>query len=228
MEIYFYAGDTEAINREISIIPRDDLKAQKDIALAMLVYSIKHKNYNYMTLYSFRLLSLMKLKENLSLMPGELAEVLYPYAFNECLTKESRDYSVKPELILSMMKVESNFNHKAVSPAGAAGLMQLMPRTAKEISKKTGLPDFDLSDPCISIKFGTNYIAWLDRYYKSHIEYMVAAYNGGAGNVNRWIKRPLNNDIDYFSEFTPFDETRDYIFTTKKYLIQYRSIYKNR
>ncbi len=228
IEVYFYAGDIDAINREIKLIPNDDLKAQKDLSLALLVYSKKHRNYNLLTLHGYRLLSLLKLKENLSLIPREYAEVLYPYAFNECLIKESSINSVKPELILSMMKVESNFNHKALSPAGAAGLMQLMPRTAKEISKKFGLSKFNLLDPCTSIKFGTNYIAWLDKYYKSHIEYLIAAYNGGAGNVNRWIKRPVNNDIDYFSEFVPFDETRDYIFRTKKYLIQYESIYKNR
>jgi soluble lytic murein transglycosylase len=228
IEIYFYAGDIEAINRVISLMPHDDLKAQRDLALALIFYSKKHRNYNLLTFNGFRLLSLLKLKENLSLIPVEFAEVLYPYAFNECITKESTEYPVKPELILSMMKVESNFNHKALSPAGAAGLMQLMPRTAKEISKKLGILKFELFDPCTSIKFGTDYISWLDRYYKGHIEYIIAAYNGGAGNVNRWIKRPLNRDIDYFSEFTPFDETRDYIFRTKKYIIQYESIYKNR
>ncbi|PKL18828.1 MAG: hypothetical protein CVV49_03965 [Spirochaetae bacterium HGW-Spirochaetae-5] len=228
IEVYFIAGDIEAINREIRLIPHDDLNAQRDLALALTIFSKKYKNYNLLTFHCFRLLNLLKLKENLSFIPVEFAETLYPYAFNECITQGSTEYPVKPELMLSMMKVESNFNHKALSPAGAAGLMQLMPNTAKEISKKLGISKFELFDPCTSIKFGTDYIAWLDRYYKGHIEYMIAAYNGGAGNVNRWIKRPLNRDIDYFSEYTPFDETRDYIFRTKKYLIQYESIYKNR
>jgi soluble lytic murein transglycosylase len=170
----------------------------------------------------------MNINENPAFIPREFAEILFPYAFIDCVNKESRKYSVEPELILSMMKVESNFNHKAVSPAGATGLMQLMPGTAKDISKKLSLSKYELSDPCTSIKFGTNYIAWLDRYYKGHIEHMIAAYNAGAGNVNRWIKRPHNHDADYFSEFAPYDETRDYIFRTKKYKIQYESIYKNR
>ena len=54
---------------------------------------------------------------------------------------------------------------------------------------------------------------------------MVSGYNAGAGNVDKWIKSTSNTDLDYFSEFTPFLETRDYIFRTKKFIVQYRSIY---
>jgi len=226
IETYFYAGDVDSINREIKLIPEDDKDAQKNLALAMTVYSIKHKYYNYSTFYGFKLLNLMNIKENLSLLPREYAEALYPYAFTECVNDESRMFKVKPELLLSMMKVESNFNFNAVSPAGAAGLMQLMPPTAKGIAKELGIDKYNLIDPCTSIKFGASYIAWLDRYYKGQIEYMVAGYNAGAGNVDKWKANAANKDIDHFSEFTPFDETRDYIFRTKKYLIQYESIYK--
>jgi len=227
IELYFYAGDTESLNREINLIPENDIQAQKDLALAMTVYSIKHKHYNYSTHYAFRLLNLLELKENLSLMPQVFSEALYPYAFADCVKNESRRSVVKPELILAMMKVESNFNHNATSPADAAGLMQLMPDTAKGISKELGISKYELTDPCTSIKFGAKYIAWLDRYYKGRIEYMVAAYNAGAGNVNIWGKKSVSKDLDYFSEFIPFDETRDYIFRTKKCIIQYDTIYKN-
>jgi soluble lytic murein transglycosylase len=227
IEVYFYAGDIDSVNREIKLIPDDDEDSQKDLALALIFYSIKHKYYNYSSFYSFRLLNLMKIKENLSLLPREFAEALYPYAFAGCVKKESKQFNVKTELILSMMKVESNFNFNAVSPAGAAGLMQLMPPTARGIAKEIGIAKYDLNDPCTSIKFGANYIAWLDRYYKGQIEYMVAGYNAGAGNVDKWKAAASNKEIDHFSEFTPFDETRDYIFRTKKYLIQYESIYKN-
>ena len=227
IETYFYAGDIDSVNREIKLIPEDDEDAQKDLALALTAYSIKHKFYNYSTFYSFKLLKILKLKENLSLIPEEFSEALYPYAFADCVNEESKTFNVKRELILSMMKVESNFNFNAVSPAGAAGLMQLMPPTAKGIAKEIGVAKYDLSDPCTSIKFGANYIAWLDRYYKGQIEYMVAGYNAGAGNVDKWKAAASNKEIDYFSEFTPFDETRDYIFRTKKYLIQYESVYRN-
>jgi len=227
IETYFYAGDVDAINREIRLVPDDDSSAQKDTALALTVYSIKHRYYNFSTFYGFKLLHALKLKENLSLLPKEFAEALYPYAFPDCVNEDSKKFRVKPELLLSMMKVESNFNYNAVSPAGASGLMQLMPATAKGISKELKFSGYDLIDPCTSIKFGAHYIAWLDRYYKGQVEYMVAGYNAGAGNVDKWKSRSANKDIDHFSEFTPFDETRDYIFRTKKYIIQYETIYKN-
>jgi soluble lytic murein transglycosylase len=102
-----------------------------------------------------------------------------------------------------------------------------MPVTAKGIAKELRITEFDLNDPCTSIKFGAHYIAWLNRYYNGQIEYMVSGYNAGAGNVDKWKKRDTNKDIDLFSEFTPFNETRDYIFRTKKYMIQYELIYKN-
>jgi len=172
---------------------------------------------------------MLKIRENLSLLPKSFSEALYPYGFEDCVGSESKSYRIKPELILSMIKIESNFNSNAVSPVGASGLMQLMPQTAKGIARNLKISKYDLNDPCTSIKFGVDYIAWLNRYYKGQIEYMVAAYNGGPGNVDKWKARELNSkDIDYFSEFTPYNETRDYIFRTKKYLIQYESVYKNR
>lgn len=226
IEKYFYSGDIDAVNREIKLIPEDNPEDQRDLAIALTFYSIKHGFYNYSTFYGFKLLNYSKIKENISLLPRSFAEALYPYAFRDCVNRESRNFSIKAELLLSMMKVESNFNYNAVSPAGAAGLMQLMPLTAKGISRELGMTKYSLTDPCTSIKFGANYISWLNRYYKGQIEYMVSGYNAGAGNVDKWRARDINKDIDRFSEFTPFDETRDYIFRTKKYMIQYESIYK--
>jgi soluble lytic murein transglycosylase len=226
LENYFLAGDIDSVNREIKLIPEKDQEAQKDLAVAMIVYASKYGYFNYSSFYGFRLLALLKIKENLSLIPPVYAKILYPYAFSQCVNDESARYRVRRELLLSMMKVESNYNHNAVSPAGATGLMQLMPYTARGIARELKLKKPDLRDPCISIKFGAYYISWLNRYFNGRIEYMVSGYNAGAGNVDRWKKKDINKDMDLFSEFTPYDETRDYIFRTKKYMIQYELIYK--
>ncbi len=227
IEAYFYAGDISSVNREIGIIPDNDQESQRDAALALTLYSIRHHYYNYASFYGFKLLGHMKLKENLSLLPEEFSKALYPYAFKDCVNRESKSFNVRNSLLLSLMKVESNFNYNAVSPVGAKGLMQLMPPTARGIANELKIHSYDLSDPCTSIRFGAHYIAWLDRYYHGQIEFMVAGYNAGAGNVDRWRANTKNKDMDFFSEFTPFDETRDYIFRTKKYLVQYESVYKN-
>ncbi|HPR37222.1 MAG TPA: transglycosylase SLT domain-containing protein [Spirochaetota bacterium] len=227
LDRYFAAGDIESINRELKLIPENEPEVMLDTALALSRLSLKYGHYNYSTYYAFKLLDLMDIPENLALLSPEFAKSLYPYAFRKCVNDESRRTGVKPEVVLAMMKAESNFNVTAVSPAGATGLMQLMPLTARGIGKEIGVTDFNLKDPCTSIKFGTHYIAWLHRYYKGKIELMVAGYNAGAGNVDTWLKRFKDKDLDYISEFTPFQETRDYIFRTKKFMSQYRSVYKS-
>lgn len=227
MDRYFAAGDIESINRELKIIPDKEPEAMIDTALALSRLSLKYEHYNYSTFYAFKLLDLMEIQENLALLSPEFARTLYPYSFTECVNTESRKTRVRPEVILAMMKAESNFNVTAVSPVGATGLMQLMPLTARGIARETGIINYNLKDPCTSIKFGAHYIAWLDRYYKGQIELMVAGYNAGAGNVDTWLKRFKDKDIDYISEFTPYPETRDYIFRTKKFMIQYRAAYRS-
>ncbi len=226
LDRYFAAGDIESINRELKIIPENDPDVKRDIALAMSRLSVKYGHYNFSTFYAFKLLDAMNARENLALLSPEFAMSLYPYSFSDCVDDESRKNRVKPEVVLAMMKAESNFNVTAVSPVGATGLMQLMPATARGIAKELGLAAYDLKDPCTSVKFGAHYIAWLHRYYKGQIELMVAGYNAGAGNVDIWLKKFKDKDLDYISEFTPFQETRDYIFRTKKFMTQYRSVYR--
>ena len=226
LEKYFQTGDTAAINRELKSIPQDDDAAALDTAAAMAVYSHKYGHHNYSTNYGFRLLNLLKIQENTALLSRYMSQILYPLAFRECVEKESAAYNIPTHLIYSVIKAESNYIPEAVSSAGAAGLMQLMPPTAAGIAQQIKITRYDLKDPCTSIKFGTNYIAWLNRYFKGQIEYMVAGYNAGPGNVNIWIERFKKENMDYFAEFTPFAETRGYIYRTIKFSIQYESIYR--
>ncbi|HPS58705.1 MAG TPA: transglycosylase SLT domain-containing protein [Spirochaetota bacterium] len=226
LEKYFAAGDTAAIAREIKPIPENDETAMSDINLAFTVFSSRYSFYNMGTFHAFKLFSITGTREYLSLLPESYAKILYPAPFTDCVLEESRKYKINPSVIYSMIKAESNFNHSAESPVGALGLMQLMPATASGIGRELKTGRYDLKDPCTSIKFGTHYIAWLGRYYKDRIEYMVAGYNAGAGNVDNWIKSGNYPDMDLFSEFTPFYETRDYIFRTKKFIVQYRAIYR--
>lgn len=226
LDRYFAAGDIESVNRELAIIPDTEPEVMIDTALALTRLSLKYGHYNYSTFYAFKLLDLMDVQENSALLSSDFTRTLYPYSFGDCVNRESGKNRVRPEVVLAMMKAESNFNVTAVSPVGAAGLMQLMPLTARGIAREIGINNYNLKDPCTSVKFGTHYIAWLHRYYKGQIELMVAGYNAGVGNVDIWIKRFKDKDMDYLFEFTPYYETRDYIFRTKKFMIQYRSVYR--
>jgi len=137
---------------------------------------------------------------------------------------EAKRVNIPPELVLAVMDVESRFDRFAVSSAGAVGLMQLMPATARGLARQMKLQAYDLTDACASIRFGARYIAGLDREFGGNFQYVVAAYNAGSGNVKKW-KDKLQGDMDYFTEFTPFIETRYYILRTDKFLTQYGLIY---
>ena len=222
---YFKIGYLNGINNELKIAPNDE-KVKKDIHTALVHFSTIYKNYNISANSTLQLLKLYNLKEDISIMPKKLLDALFPLAYKNSVNKQSKKYKLNPFIILSVIKAESLYNPRAVSSAKATGLMQLMPSTAKGIAKQLKINNYNLKDPNISILFGTHYIAWLNRYYKGELPLMVAGYNAGAGNVNKWLKQLDKNDPLYFAEFVPFVETRYYILRTGKFFNQYRIIYE--
>lgn len=137
-----------------------------------------------------------------------------------------------PELVMSIIRQESLFNQNAQSHAGAVGMMQLMPATARYASKKLRLSYSKRrlrDNPHYNIKLGSYYISNLIKKYDNSLVLAVAAYNAGEGNINRWIKSmgdPRNYQyreavIDWV-EFIPFPETRNYV----QRVIEARKIYE--
>jgi soluble lytic murein transglycosylase-like protein len=115
-------------------------------------------------------------------------------------------YQFDPAFVLSLIEVESGFRPRAVSPAGAVGLMQLMPATARAIVETLGKDRFNnysesylkarggyrglLKDPFINLEFGMAYLAWLrDRYESLSPYYLVAAYNVGPSKMDELLSR---------------------------------------
>jgi soluble lytic murein transglycosylase len=121
-------------------------------------------------------------------------------------------------IIHAIARQESQFDKTAVSSAGARGLMQLMPGTAREQSGKIGLtyqPAALTSDPNLSIMLGSSYF---QRIYANYSSYplAIAAYNAGGGNVNKWLRAngdPRTGAVDMVDwiEMIPFQETRNYV-----------------
>ncbi len=121
--------------------------------------------------------------------------------------------------IHAIARQESQFDRNAVSHAGARGLMQLMPGTAKETSGKIALayrPEALNSDITYNIQLGSTYFQRMLRYYNGSYPLAVAAYNAGPGNVNKWLTRngdPRSGGIDILDwiEQIPIFETRNYV-----------------
>ena len=116
----------------------------------------------------------------------------YPLAYEAIIQGHARNYRLDPALLAAVVYQESKFDAEARSDAGAIGLMQLRPETAKGIAVRTGGSRFrvdDLLDPEINVRYGSWYLRHLlDKY--GNEERALAAYNGGQGNVDRGVVYP--------------------------------------
>lgn len=142
---------------------------------------------------------------------------LYPLA---SLPLADADRRLEQAIIFAITRQESQFDPIARSPAGALGLMQLMPATAKQIAKKVGIKilDADLTrKQALNIRLGSRFLADLISGFDGSYVLAIAAYNAGPGNVRKWLK--TNGDligngtadpIDWI-ESIPFEETRNYV-----------------
>jgi soluble lytic murein transglycosylase len=123
---------------------------------------------------------------------------------------------VDPFLVAGLIREESLYSARVVSPVGAIGLMQLMPATAKKVARQLGLEDSDynsqgLYEPEHNIQLGTYYLGQLLNEFQDNIIYSVAAYNAGPQAVKRWIAQNGQRDPDEFVELISYRETRGYV-----------------
>lgn len=140
---------------------------------------------------------------------GPVDRLRYPLRYEQIVRSHARNYDLDPALLAAVIYTESRFNARAESSAGAIGLMQLLPETARGIAIRTGGEGFvvkDLYVPEINVRYGAWYLRnMLDRY--SDERTALAAYHAGPGNVDRW--REQGAEIQ-------FPETRDYVDSVAK------------
>lgn len=139
---------------------------------------------------------------------------VYPFPYKETIYHYALENDVDPLLVVSVMRTESKFASQAKSPKGAAGLMQMMPETAGWVAQQMDVPDFTvekLNDPEVSIRMGTWYLASLKKEFRDNEVLMLAAYNGGRGNVKQWMRQYEWPATFSAIEQIPFKETREYV-----------------
>ena len=132
----------------------------------------------------------------------------------ELASRYGQASGLDPALVLAVIQAESKGQPRAVSRAGARGLMQLMPATAKALAEEEGIdypgPDA-LFDPELNVRLGTLYLARLRRQFRDDPYLYVAAYNAGPGNVDKWQLRNPGLSSAELIEQVAFGETRAYV-----------------
>lgn len=142
-------------------------------------------------------------------------QVYFPRPFEQIVTRIGSRFQVDPSLIFGIGRQESAFRSNAVSPAGALGLLQLMPATASRyqdvLNQDLQNDKFDLFDPETNLTLGAAYLGKLSSHYQSNAPYLIAAYNAGEFVVDVWKARRFHQDPLVWIEGIPFGETRNYV-----------------
>ena len=145
-------------------------------------------------------------------------------------------YGVDWTMVHAIARQESQFAQNAVSHAGARGLMQLMPGTAREEAGKQGRSYMSaslISDPGYNVQLGNGYFARMMDYYGGSYPLAVAAYNAGPGNVNKWIRAngdPRTGAVDWVTwiEEIPIYETKNYVQRVLENAATYEELYPDK
>lgn len=146
----------------------------------------------------------------------------FTLSFRRPCRKTVQKYALEPSLVFSVIKAESGFSKNAVSDAGAVGLMQLMPSTAKFVCEKNKIifePE-RLKEGEYNAMLGCIYLNYLLSRFPDK-ETALAAYNAGEGTVSSWLKNSDYSDDGIHLKYVPYSETRNYI----KKVLKYQKIY---
>ena len=149
----------------------------------------------------------------LPLLDHAVQEITLPLRHEDIIRQQAHQKGLDPALIAAVIYTESHFRDQT-SRAGAKGLMQITPQTAEFIAHKSGGTTFevdDLSTPQVNISYGTYYLRYLSDRYGGNLALALAAYNGGEGNVDRWIGQAGAADRSLEVSDIPFPETRAYV-----------------
>lgn len=155
-------------------------------------------------------------------------ETRFPVLHREPFEAQAERQGLPVQLMLALTRQESAFRAEALSPAGARGLMQLMPATARDVARQHDIPyraESQLFDPDVNIALGTRYYRdMLDRFQDNRI-LATAAYNAGPARVQSWLTASSGRlPFDAWIETIPFVETRNYV----QNVLTYSAIYAHR
>ncbi len=172
-------------------------------------------------LSSFKFFSRNRFVSNLDFLPTT-TKILFPTPYLNKIKRYSKN--MDPVLLLALIRQESAFDPRAKSSAGARGLMQLMPNTARIYKKR--LRKSDLYRPKLNLSIGSRYLNYLYKKYDKSLIHTLASYNAGETNLRRWKTKYLNMEDDLLKvESIPFEETEKYVKYITRNIFFYKIIF---
>jgi len=158
---------------------------------------------------------------------ARVLRVIFPWPNRRAVEAEATEFGVDPLLLVAIVRQESVFDVQALSPAGARGLVQLLPGTAALTARGldvTFYPEW-ITVPDLNLHLGAAHLQELLERFGGRVDAAVAAYNAGTTPVRRWLARPGAEDPDQFIELIPYQETRGYVRSVLRNRDLYRALY---
>jgi len=156
----------------------------------------------------------------------------FPSPYRDLLEQHARAAGLEPTWVYGLIRQESRFIEDIRSSAGASGLMQLMPATARWVARKVGMSDFSaarVTEVDVNIRLGTSYLKMVLDDLDGHPALATAAYNAGPGRPRAWraaLPRAVEGAV--FAETIPFNETRDYVKKVMSNAVYYAALFEDR
>jgi soluble lytic murein transglycosylase len=150
---------------------------------------------------------------SMPLLQKTVNELTLPLAYTQAIRQQAAEKHLDPALVAAVIYAETKFDPRD-SAAGAIGPMQVMPRTAAFLARRSGATTFttaDLNTPAVNIAYGSYYLRYLLDEYHGNVTLALAAYNGGESNVDRWIAEARADGRTLTVDAIPFPETRAYV-----------------
>jgi soluble lytic murein transglycosylase len=164
-----------------------------------------------------------------------IARLYFPLYYSAHIENYAQIYNLNPYLVAAVIKAESNFKPKAKSPKDAYGLMQITSSTGQWAAKEMKIDIFtleQLTEPEYNIRMGCWYLNNLKKEFGGNMDLVLAAYNGGRGNVQKWLSDAEHSRDGKNLYYIPFKETDKYVKRVKVnynvYKILYGKSFENR
>jgi soluble lytic murein transglycosylase len=185
-----------------------------DVQYSLAVYSNRGERSDYAIEFAEPFFKTVPQDYRIELMPRDLAEMMYPAPYRDALVRYAAPVGVDPRLILAIARQESRFDPRVKSAAAARGLLQFISETAIKTAKDEGIRDFELDDvyePDVAVRLAARLVADLFKLFPDNEYAVIASYNTGEINVERWLARARSSDVDRLVAEMALPETKDYL-----------------